>query len=445
MAIRRRSMRDVTVIAVFLMVAGTTLPGVAGSGASPVAAPAVELTLADADGQLIPLDPSTLADALDGQPIDLGVGDAAWEVARSGDGSTLAVVTSPKTFGLTAEDVTIVIRDGRTGVERLRFHPPIPVTTPYLSDDGTRLVVERTLDDRFIDGGPFGWLVFDTQNGGVLANIESSDAWAEAVIDRKAERLYYFAQPALRLPPKDEVPPAVLVVDDLTTGTEAARVILDNVPSGQAYDEDAANPLVAGRFFEPGLAVSPDGRHIVVAPADRDGILLLDAETLAIQRTVALTRPVSAVDRLLDYLNLLPRNVDAKYYQEGIERRVLYSPDGRHVILFGSHRAVEPDTERQWSSGLGLKVVDLATGQLIAEGLAGELIHSVSFTPDGTQFYTAGPAGGRELVAWISEPGGYVRSYVIRRLDATNLDTLAERALATYPRLFVTPSGSIAG
>src|SRR6266508_4552408 len=116
MRFRHGAMRGIAAVALLATFLGATNLARADSNASPAAVPDVDVSLAGNDGRLISLDSGTLADAPAGQSIDLGVGDAIWDVVRSGDGSTLATVAFPGGGAATGENVTIVIRDGRTGV-----------------------------------------------------------------------------------------------------------------------------------------------------------------------------------------------------------------------------------------------------------------------------------------------------------------------------------------
>jgi hypothetical protein len=83
-----------------------------------------------------------------------------------------------------------------------------------------------------------------------------------------------------------------------------------------------------------------------------------------------------------------------------------------------------------------------APGDMNHEMPGNVLEAGLAVSPDGRRLHTAGPTGGREFVAWIAEPEGYVRSYVVRRLDTATLDIIAEHELADCPRLLLAPSAT---
>src|SRR5438309_1879784 len=83
-----------------------------------------------------PVDGATLADLSDAQPLPLDA--PAW--AASGNGSTLASLVETRRGRAPADEVSVLVRDARTGSEPSRFHAPIHLVGPALNRDGSVLV-----------------------------------------------------------------------------------------------------------------------------------------------------------------------------------------------------------------------------------------------------------------------------------------------------------------
>lgn len=423
-------------VVVTLLVGGGASAAETPGPRPPVAgAPSGPLFVRLGDGRsLTPVNAATLADRPGPAPFALDAADGFLDAAMSGDGSTLVTIGYPRETEVTAAAVTIVVRDGRTGAERGRFHPPGPVARPRLSDDGDRLIAETNPNGGAGFGATFGWYVFDTRDGRLLATVETTAPSTEAAVDPRAERLYVLESPVGARTALPTAPPRI-VAHDLATGAEAGRVTLADLRTGSWPEKGAAAGNRPDRTLRSGLAVSPDGRRLVLARADRAAITLINAETLAVERTVPLTRAASLGDRLRGFFALAPRPAAAKM-SAGITLWARFGPDGRHLYLFGT--AEEPEGhERLWARGLGLKVVEVATGRIVAEGLAGEIVDDLSFSRDGRSAYAVGPTGGRALVAWVGTGAGERRTSTLRRLDAATGAPLAERRFADYPHLFV--------
>ena len=172
--------------------------------------------------QLLPLAEATLADRSDAQVVSLDA--PAW--AASADGSTLASLVYTRDPGRPADDVTVVVRDARTGNERSRFQAPMDVVGPVLNRDGT-LLVAVSRDE------PTEWWALETATGAVRGHVElSGSGWHTYTIDPEAHRLYLL-ESDLPIEPLPNQPRSVaLSVRDLGTGGEIARVELPDVLAG---------------------------------------------------------------------------------------------------------------------------------------------------------------------------------------------------------------------
>jgi CubicO group peptidase (beta-lactamase class C family) len=306
------------------------------------------------DGRLVRLDPDTLADRPDLPALEPD--GSFW--ALSADGATLVSLGSAWNLERTT------VGDARSGAERNRYPPPPPVRGVRLSADGARLVLQRV--------GPTGvpapaWDVLETASGRLLAAVKAEaaadDGW-QSLIDPAGRRLY-------RLPLSESTErtgpqPLRIVAHDLTTGAEIGRLELPGVLAGSWRTERTVRGEPVRGVLHPGVALSPDGRTLAIVHADADRVTLVDAARLAVGRTVDLTRAVT----LLERLGLTPRTAYAKGPLDGAVREAVFGPDGRRLYVFGHEtRAAETgDPDAGAGRGLGLQLVDLARGAVVAEG-----------------------------------------------------------------------------
>lgn len=368
------------------------------------------------EAKLIPIDPQTLAAVENGLAIAVN-GPA---LAVSADGTTLAIISYARNSGanLPADEVTIRILDARTGVERIRFHPPAHVVGPQLTADGSKLIVMLRNDPN-----AHTWYVLDTSNGELLSTIQvEKTCCAQTWLGPAGRRLYRMIVPGS---PRDDGPRTLeLAAYDLDTGHEVGRLTFDGVLAGSWQTEQARESTPVFKHLGPGIALSPDGR-LAVLHADRDALTLADAERLEIVRTAQLSRPVG----LLDRLGLRPRAAFAKM-MEGVSWEACFSPDGRRLYAFGLESQFDEKAENFSYHGLGLRVIDVERGAIVAEALKGERIDWVVPAPDGRAIYIFGP---RKTEGAIDRGHS---TYVLRRLDAETLKVTAEREFAGYRGLY---------
>jgi hypothetical protein len=385
---------------------------VPAAASSPVSSPgvaAIELYGAPDGLPYEALDPLTLADLPGAPPLDFGIAYPDWAI--SADGSTVVLVL---------EQRTIVVRDGLAGAERLRFDAPAAVTWARLSRDGSRLVLSIP---RF--GSPSGitpeeWYVFDTRDGRLIAAVAGNEpgivpgGFPSGLIDPAAARLYRFEAGGDGSGPW----PLEIVAHDLTTGDETGRLTLPEVRAGARYTR-SIDQVPVGDVLTPAVAVSPDGARLAVVSAESETLTLVDAATLTVERAVAIAEPDGLGRRVLTWLGLALRTASAKY----MDGRVLwatFSPDGRHLYVYGFEGEVGDGADEATERGLGLTAVEVASGEIVGTALEGQVIGDVLPAPDGQSLYVNGPT-----VPWTMAPGE--PSYRLSRLAAPNLETLAER------------------
>jgi len=389
--------------------------------------PAAELNVANASSatQLDALDAGTLDPRPDRPAVRLGSAVNEAVPVLSEDGST---------FVLSGNDGTIVVRDGLMGPERLRFFPDGTVGELALSRDGRRLVATVVADYSSANLKLPAWKVFDTADGRLLATVEndeSGDPWEEWVVDAGAQRLYRLAYAdGVAAGAQGAGPyPTVLIANDLVTGAEVGRLDLPGVRAGWWQSEETVaigggqEPLTEALL--PAVAVSHDGRRLAIVHADEDALTVVDTERLAIEATQTLARSASVLHRLVALLPLVPQSASAKTL-EGTMLQAVFAPDGRHLYVFGVTSGVE--SGEPIFHGLGLRVVDVESGEVEAVAFDGMPIERVVPSPDGGSLYVAGPA----LDSADAESDTAMVPYLIWRVDAETLEVVAERSFTGW-------------
>lgn len=393
--------------------------------------------------RFIQLDPMTLV-RRDGTP-PLEDGEAWWGVT-SGDGSTLVSILEPEGGAspwAPVEEVTIVVRDGRTGVERTRFHPAmLPAISPRLSHDGTRLVVQTIpmasgppdAAETPVDVPPT-WHVYDTADGRLLATVPH-EQWRESyAIDRAGRHVYQLQVSVVSRDPAELTGPrpAQLIVTELASDGQTKQLTLPDVMSGYWATDRILRGSPATGFFAPALARSPDGPRLAIVHADEDVVTIVDAERLTVERTIRLARSEALRDRLFALLPLVPREARAKQAAIGTELRAVFGPDGRHLYVTGTDTVINAVGRLELRSR-GLRVVDLGRGEIVAE-LSPDLwgrnyAPDPLVAPDGQSIYV-------EIPKYPERRN--TSAYLLRRLDATTLETLAEREVWNWTSILLKP------
>jgi hypothetical protein len=308
------------------------------------------------------------------------------------------------------------------------------VDSPLLNPDGSRLLVRLSAQSA-------SWALYDAATGHLFSTYDAPEWWADPVsVSADLTRLYYLVNATNEDPTNaDAVRPTALVAVDLVAGREIGRIALPEIGYGSSPAVaqaalDAGEPV---HYGIPGLAVSPDGRRIAVVRSDGAGFTLLDAERLAVDRTVTVSRPTGMVRRLLTWLAIIPRAAVAKGNMEQERRFAVFSPDGQRLYVWGTRQITEMEEEREVLSGTGLVAIDLDRGAVLAQSQGDLLVDRLVPSLDGQSLYVIGPTLGKRLVAWTSNTltEEFDSTYFVRRLDATSLDLLAAREFPDAPWL----------
>jgi hypothetical protein len=347
----------------------------------------------------VPLDPASLAD----QPPSAGA-PCQWSLF-SADGTTLVDVENDQGAGSTGagggSDLTwIVVRDLKTNAERSRFHPPADTYPLAISDDGARLLLQpNAATSTFVD-----WYLVRTTDGGLLSHIQNRQAcWREtALFDASLSRAYCL------LDRFAGAQSARLIAYDLVAGAPAGTLDLGEVRVGPVAGD------ASDTFFEPAVALSPDGRQLAIVRADADRVTLIDAHQLTIERVVSLAPQAS----LWDFL--APAVAEAKG-GPGVLRQAVFSADGRQLYVF-TQVVPGPST-----SPRGLWLVNLSTGVIQARALPDLQVQWVKPAPDGSVFVFG--TTDQDLEAFEIRPGSPSSLW---HLAADTLQTLSHRDFTGY-------------
>jgi dipeptidyl aminopeptidase/acylaminoacyl peptidase len=209
-----------------------------------------------------------------------------------------------------------------------------------------------------------------------------------------------------------------LIAYDLESGEKAGEVELPEVLIGSRQTDQTVNDQPVWAFLEPAVELSPDGRQLAVVHADAAKVTLLEAQTLTVERTLALKHSTGLLD------HFAPAVAHAKGPSEGTIRQAVFSPDGQYLYIFSQEFWVNQEdapTER------GLWLVDLTQGNIVAEALPEYQIQWVRPAPDGS-VYVFGTTDERMAPYEIRSTS----PSILGRLDALTLEPLAQREFTGY-------------
>lgn len=165
-------------------------------------------------------------------------------------------------------DEQVPVLDGRSGALRAEWPRPQGIIRG-IWPDGTRLTGFGLTEDIH------AWAVLSATDGSVLTSAQSQ----YPVFDWQGKRVYSFAgsgDPLEQIEPQ----PVVVLVHDLASGNEIGRLTLDGVLSG--------NSTTTGSFG-PSMALSPDGKQLVLMHGDADKLTVVDAQQMQVVSTRDLT------------------------------------------------------------------------------------------------------------------------------------------------------------
>lgn len=430
MAATRRSIR-LALTALWILSLGWA--SAVAHGVTPVSAkvgePAVNLgpyLLTQKMGYVLrPVDPQTLQDTRAVPAIKLGGKTfgayTAPNIVTSPDGSVVAAVyylaTSSST--LRARNYTILLRDLLSGARRgPAFHPRVPIDIQTVSSDGRTLAGFRATQS----GKPIEWDTIAAYTGRVISRMRlPTSPGSQWQYDAQAGRLYTLDEPATTAAAGFQAP--TLTGYDLSTGTEIARLQLTGIKAGWWRSPASSSNDPSVTSLSAGFALSPDGSRIAVIDPSSEAVTLIDAAQMKIVSTRALTRSQSVLSRLAAWTGLAATPAEAKQIT-GVALQARFSPDGRLVYVTGT--SWSPDAQGNTvSQGLGLRAIDVATGQLVAEALPGTSVNWAMPGPGGNALYVG---------TWKADGSC---PCMLSRLDGSTLAVTAQRSFQyTMPSLY---------
>ncbi|MFL5759156.1 MAG: hypothetical protein ACJ789_05420 [Thermomicrobiales bacterium] len=372
---------------------------------------------------LQPLDPQTLAD--DGNQLP-AQGDEHFlpgTMMTSKDGKTVAGISPIN---------EIIVEDAATRTVRARIDPHGSVFLTALSQDGSKIIASVDVDYSTANLQPPSWKLFDVATGSVSATIQGNGDWGSVQIDPVSWRMYQLQVSDPSSAPT-QTHPAKLTVFDLNTGHVAGQTDLPDVQMGSWTDESRGDKATGEPLFvefSPGIAISPDGRQIAIVHATDDGITMVDAATLTVERTLTMHAKTSLLDRFFASLPLAPRTASAKM-AELTDTHAVYTADGRQLLVYGDDSQIKDDGPVY--HGRGISLVDVKDGTIEAHALDGIALDQIVALPGDNGLYLAG-------TVWKDYSPTESAPYMIAHLDLDTLNVLASRELPTYVLLVVLPS-----
>lgn len=396
-------------------------PRSAVPGATPAATSTHLYRMNDAQTALVPMNARTLADRRGAPGIALipqgTTLSTPWVVAHPG-GTALATLFY-RGDGSRAQDLSIRVIDARTGRARGPLvHPAVPVWIQDIAPDGTRLYALRRDQETSGSASPLQrttYYVLSTATGRVLhARTIRHSCCGFDVYDVARQRLYTLsAATAGDAHSASQVPQ--LLTEDLRTGRQIGHLALPGLHAGSWNTTRQLDGAPLMRAWTPGLALSPDGAHLAIVDPSSDQLTLIDTATLRVARTVTLHRAQSLPQRLGAFLGLLPQIAYAKG-AEGVSLSAQYSPDGRLLYVTGTQGSVGKSGTFTWTQ-LGLRVVDVRSGTIVADRFKGTPLMQTIVAPDGSVYVVTSPPG----------PGSAGCPCTLQRLDPRTLATEARR------------------
>lgn len=371
----RRHLAFVAGLAVVVVSVGAFVLSQQSRPAGDRAAGAIYLTPSFNGSNWIRIDPLTLQDVAKTPllPIAATSLNSSYTLVPQ-DGSLVLVADFPP------QTAKLSIYDGRTGALRGALVPQIGMVIDAMSADGTSVIGRiGTTNNPIIDPKA----VVSVADGHVIRRVPAASVAGEIQAWPVAPDLsafYFFTTPA-RLPATPDQPlglrPVSLIVQDTVTGTMSATVPLPGITAGAMLSFGSPTVASTPTTYRPGIALSADGARLAVLSFDGRTLDLIDSKTLSVT-----TVPVRPKVGLLNLRGPI-------YTTTAVQR------------------------------------IDVSTGAITAERQVGD---------EGTYGFHVG-ADGASLYMVVRSNSTATAPFVLRRLDATTLETRAERQLDQYSEL----------
>lgn len=197
---------------------------------------------------------------------------------------------------------------------------------------------------------------------------------------------------------------------------------VDGLVNGQMMKEGSNDPM-DGIWWQPTTVFAPKQAMLYIVHADQDQLTTVDFSTQSIN-TSAITEKLSWIEQLL---MLTARTAHAKM-ANGVSKQGVLSPDGSQLYVVGTRYSIENDTEFV-QTGLGLQVIDLATGQEVAH--IDSEAQSISVDPSSGRLFLHG--WGQEELMGRPYTGEWTK--VVDAISYDLIRLMDQRAVAVAHRL----------
>lgn len=278
------------------------------------------------------------------------------------------------------------------------------------------LLDTTTWQHRVIPLGAFGWVntpLFDaagerlafsvqTAEGQILMllDVATGETVAQATLNLKPSYLGFgpdgslvvYGQPETEQPGTTRPGAPRVQLRDGATLAVLWQTTLDGVTSGHWCSDqcDAGHGTMMTEMWSPGVALSADGRTLVILHADEDRLTTIDL----VARTTAgraIGNHQTGLGRLLGWLLDATAGVaHAKGPMNGTTRQVALSPDGARLYATGYRLETAMDADGNTSmteTRLPVQLIDVATGAILAESeFTG---HTLGLSADGRRVFVA--------------------------------------------------------
>jgi hypothetical protein len=357
---------------------------------------------------LIPLNPATLADDPSLGGVTLGLtplgnlydfSGADPQIVVSPNGSTMAVVTGCSSCQSESTKYTTIRIVTSSGRQLAAWHPPRPMGIEYVSNDGKQ-VAGHAFN---IKTNSFtAWLTLNGKTGKIMRRVGSVDGTFDPALNR-----FYLAN--------SDGGSYSLTAYDAGTGSVVARLPLPGVDVTQTQ-QVLANGETLVNGSQPTFTVSPDGQRIAVVDGSTESLTLIDAPHLRVLSTQSIHQPQSWLQKLGQFLGVLPAAAEAKGIFTGTMLSAQFSRDGRSLYVTGETGAPDSTGRTTAWTYLPLRRIDVATGEVQAQA-----------DVNGWPWIVGQSFDGGALFALISSNAG---SEVLQEYDATTLQPLASRTFS---------------
>jgi hypothetical protein len=335
------------------------------------------------------------------------------DMIESAHGQVMAIVTSgcPGCSTVHAKYITIRVASLVGEGQIARFHPAVPMVPSYVSDDG-----------KIVGGFGYGgrsstFYLMGTRRGIVKGSVALSGLCCGATLfDGASRRLYATGATS------DHT--LAIAAFSAMNGNQVGSLTLQNVPAG-SWDVQSKAGVSVLQVHDPGIALSPDGKHIAVftqgVPDQNQRLSIIDTPSMKVVSSLELSRQQSWLERVGGFLGILPQPALAKGLYESYLLEMHYSRDGQSLYVSGSNTAFD-GTGQYTRHDIGVERIDVATGQITGHVLDGTALSWWAQASDGSEIYTLSTA----------DPTTDLCPCTLRAHDPVTLQTTAQRTFDGY-------------